>query len=129
MATLTYYCWHCYGENVRADGACVRCGRQIEPPSETTYDDRLLWALHHPIAENRMTAIQLLGSRRERRARAALRALALDTTEPYVAAEALKSLIAIDGAAAMRGLLETLASSSPPLVRRVARQALEEIEP
>lgn len=122
---LTYYCWHCYGENGGPEGACARCGKPISAPAEADYTARLLWALGHPVRERRMVAARVLGDRREPRARGALRALALDSGEPYLAAQALESLIAIDGSRRLRHLLERLADEGKGApVRRVARQAL-----
>jgi HEAT repeat protein len=124
LEPVVYFCWHCYGRNAQRSGPCSRCGRPIEAPPETSYVDRLLWALGHPTAERRMTAIHVLGARKERRAVASLRALATDNQAPYQAAAALDSLVAIEGADALRGLLERLAQSSPVQVRDVARRAL-----
>jgi hypothetical protein len=124
--SVTSYCWHCYGENKRDEGPCVHCGRSIEPPPDVTYDDRLIWALRHPLRENRMIAAQLLGVRRVAAARQPLRALALDWEDPYLSVEALRSLIAIEGAAAT-DLLKRLASSGPAIVKREAQRALAEL--
>lgn len=71
-----------------------------------------------------MTAIRVLGRRRERRASAALRALATTSGDPYQAAAALESLIAIEGVDGVRGLLERLIESGPVQVQDVARRAL-----
>jgi HEAT repeat protein len=127
LEPVVYFCWHCYGRNSQRSGPCSRCGRSIEAPPETSYVDRLLWALGHPTTERRMTAIHVLGARKERRAAPALRALATDSEDPYQAAAALDSLVAIEGADAVRGLLEHLVGSSPVQVRDVARRALKDV--
>ena len=123
-STATYYCWHCYCPNSSPAGSCVECGRDIEQPPGTTWTDQLLWALGHPIPENQMMAAQILGERREIAAADPLRAL-VESCDPYLAAQALRSLVSIVGAAAIADdLLQPLADSGAPAVRRVALRAL-----
>jgi HEAT repeats len=118
---LTYYCWHCYGTNREASGACRECGQEIGAPAGTTFDDRLLWALGHPLAERRMAAALALGKRRLARASGPLRDL-VDDPDPYLAAVALEALVEIDGAETHDALLAELRGSAPPAVRAVARR-------
>ncbi len=120
---LTYFCWHCYGQTRRDRGRCEHCGQEIAPPAEATFDDRLLWALDHPLADRRMLAVHALAERQPRRARERLRAL-LDDQDSYVAAAAVDALVAIDGAEAQHALLEELSRSGPATVRAAARQHL-----
>ena len=110
MSGLTYYCWACYGRNAAAAGSCVHCGGEIEAPPSTSYVDRLLWALEHPVSEIRVDAAFILGSRRESRAAERLRTLALESPDSFLAAAALESLVAISGLELTRGLLESLAN-------------------
>lgn len=117
---LTYYCWHCYGKNRRASGRCELCGEEIAAPAGTSFDDRLLWALGHPLAERRMGAVQALGKRRIVAASGRLQELVSDP-DPYLAASALEALVRIDGAERHRALLEELRVTAPPAVRAVAR--------
>ena len=70
-----------------------------------------------------MIAAQVLGQRRERAAEHPLRRL-VDEADPFLAAQALDSLVLIVGAAEVRDLLEPLAVSGAPAVRRVAARAL-----
>lgn len=121
---MTHYCWRCYAANERPRGRCVQCGEEIAAPSKADYVDLLIWALQHPLPDRRMLAAQVLGRRREPRAREPLRKLALTTTDPYLAAQALDALVAIDGAEAHRKLLERLLVTGPAVVRRVAEGAL-----
>jgi len=123
---MTYYCWHCYAANRRSRGACVGCGEEIAAPAGTDYVALLIWSLGHPLPDRRMIAARVLGQRRESRAREPLRELALDAADPYLAAQALSALIAIDGSAAHQELLEGLAESGPTLVKRVASALLAE---
>ncbi len=120
---MTFYCWWCYAPNTAPRGSCAACGQDIAAPVETTYVDALLWALRHPVVERRMIAARVLGERREPRAREALRELATQEEDPYLAAEALHALFTIDGVDVHRNLAERLARHGPPAVRAVAKRA------
>jgi hypothetical protein len=126
MSELTYYCWACYGRNAVPAGICLRCGGEIEAPPSTSYAERLLWALEHPVSERRVEAALILGQRRERSAARRLRALALESPDSFLAAAALESLVAICGVEPTRELLEPLANSRRAHLRAVARRLLEE---
>jgi HEAT repeat protein len=124
LSGLTYYCFHCYGENAEPRGTCRHCGRRIEAPEGTSYTELLVWALDHPIGDVALRAAETLGLRRERRARDRLRELAVSRRDPYLAAEALRSLIRIEGEEELRPLLERLARSGSAPVRKVASEAI-----
>jgi HEAT repeats len=121
---VTYYCWHCYAANRWSRRACVGCGEEVAAPAGTDYVALLIWSLGHPLPERRMIAAQVLGQRREPRARERLLELALEAADPYLAAQALSALIAIDGSPPHRALLQRLAKTGPTLVKHVARAAL-----
>jgi hypothetical protein len=122
----TYYCWRCYATNKRSSGPCVSCGESIEAPEEASYEDRLIWALRHPLPGRQMMAAQILGELREQSAARPLRELVGEAKDPFLAAQALKSLVAITGADTLRDLLEPLAATGAPAVSRVALQALRD---
>ena len=124
MSRLTCYCWHCYGENVAARGACRHCGRRIEAPEGTSYLDQLLWALDHPLGEIKLFAVQALGARRDLAAADRLRQVALEAGDPYVAAEAVRSLVSIEGVEKARDVLERVAETGAAPARRAAKDAL-----
>lgn len=103
---------------------CAECGAEVQRPAEATYVDQLIWALGHPLPGRQMIAAQILGQRRERAAERPLRALVADA-DPFLAAQALDSLVLIVGAPALTDLLEPLAVSGAPAVSLVARRALQ----
>jgi hypothetical protein len=105
---VNYYCWCCYGVNERSAGACVACGAQIAAPTGASYVELLLWELGHPLPDRQMIAAEVLGRLGDRRACAPLSRLVSEAADPYLAAQALRSLIAIDGVARHRSLLERL---------------------
>jgi hypothetical protein len=124
-----FFCWHCYGDNPSAVGICRHCGRPIAPPEHTSYTAKLLWALDHPLTERRMVAARVLGARGEHRAVPALQRLVAQKEDPFLAAEALQSLVRIVGARALEGELRRLAESGDAPLRRVARRVLAHLIP
>ena len=122
--TDAWFCFPCYARNPHAIGPCERCGESIEPPHPLSYDERLIWALDHPLPGTAITAAQVLGVRRPAAAAGPLRSAVERQRDPYLAAEALRSLVAIEGVDATRPLLRRLAADGPLLLRRVARSQL-----
>jgi hypothetical protein len=120
----TFYCWYCYSETSRPNGACAACGEEIEGPGDADYGDRLLWALRHPLLDRRLLSATMLGVRRETRAVEPLRALLSTENDPYLAAAALKSLVQIDGVDQCRDVLDHAIEAGPAPARRAARQLL-----
>ncbi len=119
-----YWCFHCYGINPLPTGPCERCGRSVEAPAGLSYDDRLAWVLRHPDGDRAIVAARVLGQRHARGAVPALRAVISDGRDPYLAAEALRSLIAIEGSDRIHELLEGLAACDSFMVAAVAQRAL-----
>lgn len=66
----------------------------------------------------------MLGERRQKDAADPLRALALESPHPLLAAQALRSLVAIEGSDPRPDTLERLAQDGPMPVRHVAHPAL-----
>lgn len=124
---MNYYCWACYAVNDRPNGVCVDCGGQIAAPAGTSYVELLLWELGHPLPDPQLIAAEILGKLRDPQAREPLRRLASASADPYLAAQALGSLLAIDGATVLRPLLEELADAGAAPVRAVATAALEQL--
>lgn len=121
---MRHYCWQCYAPNEHATGVCAGCGGRIEAPEETAYAELLLWELGHPLPDRQMLAAELLGKLREPRAREPLQVLAMESPDPYLAAQALHSLLTIDGPDRHRELLERLVRDGGVPVRALARAAL-----
>jgi len=122
--SLRFYCYACYGLVPEAEGRCPHCGGPVEAPPGTEYADLLLWALRHPVVDVVMTAVRILGARRESRAVAPLRALARDSDDPYLAAEAVRSLVAIEGLETAREFLLEIAESERIVPAAAAAHAL-----
>lgn len=119
-----YWCFHCYGVNPQPTGACEHCGLPIEGPDGLAETDLLVWALRHPDGDRAVLAARRLGQMHAHAAIPALSQAIDDGTDPYVAAVALEALIEIEGVAALRERLMSIASTGPLLLQRVARSAL-----
>jgi hypothetical protein len=83
-----------------------------------------MWTLGHPDGGRAMTAARILGSLGCREASPALRDAVIADRDPFLAAEALRSLLAIDGVTRWRAWLQELATHAPFMVRDVAQRAL-----
>jgi hypothetical protein len=125
---IAYHCFQCYGANPVASGRCVHCGGEIAAPPGASYDERLAWTLHHPDPDRAITAARILGERRAGSAAGALRDVVREPPDPFLAAEALRSLVAIEGPSEIRPLLEQVAAAESFLPAQVAREALQSLE-
>lgn len=83
-----------------------------------------MWTLGHPDGGRALIAARVLGSLGCREAAPALRDAVIAARDPFLAAEALRSLVAIDGAGRWQAWLQELAADAPFMVRDVARRAL-----
>lgn len=115
-----FWCFHCYGLNAQPCGPCRHCGDEIAEPDGLTHQQRLIWTLGHPDADRAVLAARALGHEQASAAAPVLRRLVSDAQDPYLAAEALRALVAIEGRDRLDGWLSDLARSGPVLVRRAA---------
>jgi hypothetical protein len=120
-----FWCFHCYAINAHPSGPCDKCGEPVEAPSGLSRADSLIWALHHPDGDRAVLAARTLGRLRARESARALRETAQAGRDIYLRAEALQSLIVIEGAQALRPWLDELSRVGPFNVRAIARQALD----
>lgn len=119
-----FWCFHCYAVNDHPRGPCVVCGEPVEPPEGLSWTDSLIWALRHPDGDRALLAARTLGRLKARESVTALRAAAEAGADIYLRAEALRSLIVIEGAGPLRPWLERLGRDAPVILRDIARQAL-----
>ena len=61
LQMVTYYCPHCWTILDEKDQVCPKCGYVIKDYQDSSYEDKLLNALHHPVPERRIMAAQVLG--------------------------------------------------------------------
>src|SRR5512135_1720063 len=81
---LNYYCPHCWKEIEAGAIQCPHCLYALADHERLSYEEKLLRALGHPIRENRMLAIQLLGELRSTAALPAFEAILRAEEDPYV---------------------------------------------
>lgn len=122
-----YFCWSCYGRNDHSSGPCAHCGLEISPPSDAGLTARLVWAMGHPDPDVAIMSTRRLAQLGDRSVVPTLREWVVQSSDPYLAAEALRSLLVLSTPAAEKELLDRLAADGPVLVRDQARQALAEV--
>jgi PII-like signaling protein len=97
----------------------------VEAPPGSDQVDNLVWALRHPDGDRAVMAAVALGRRDDARAVRALRGVVEDPPDPYVASEALRSLVKIEGVEPLRAWLEELVQGRSIFLASVATEALE----
>lgn len=119
-----FWCFHCYRLNDHPSGPCGVCGKPVEAPAGLSRVQSLIWALRHPDGDRALVAAGILGRLQARESVPALRAAVEAGNDVYVRAEALRSLVAIEGVGPLRPWLEELSRVPPVNVRDIARRAL-----
>lgn len=122
-----FWCFHCYAVNDHQTGPCSACGEPVEGPAGLSRAEALTWTLRHPDGDRAVLAARALGWLGARESIPALRAAVAEGKDIYLRAEALRSLIAIEGAEALRPWLDELSQTGPVNMREIARQALAEL--
>jgi broad specificity phosphatase PhoE len=95
-------------------------------PAGLSKADRLVWTLGHPDGDRAILAARALGRLGAHRAVPALRLVVETSADPYLAREALRSVLAIEGADTMHAWLVDLAGHAGFMVRQIAEEALSD---
>jgi hypothetical protein len=118
---ITWFCPDCFAEVDPDVDLCPACGASTHVDGRT-YEQKLIRALDHRLPDRRRLAARVLGMIRSRAAVSKLVHAATDPSDPYVAAEAARSL--------------ALIQPDHPLVRQLRedgsvlmRAALREVSP
>jgi len=119
-----FWCFHCYAVNDHPSGPCRACGQPVEAPAGLPYADRLIWTLRHPDGDRAVVAAKTLGRLQARESVPALREAVEAGPDIFLRAEALRSLIAIEGVEPLRPWLDALSRDAPFNVRAIAQEAL-----
>jgi hypothetical protein len=96
---------------------CAYCRYDLTGYGRLPYEEKLILALKHPIRENRMLAIQLLGDLRSKKAISVFEAMLHDETDFYVIREVVRSRKI--GGKDSEQLLSSLSEHSSSLVRKL----------
>jgi len=121
---LTFYCPSCW-KKIRSDDAiCPNCGHDLSDFSSRPYEEKLLLALHHPVPDSRMVAIQTLGDLHSQRALPEFEKILENLEEDvYTLRETLIAISKIPGEGS-RALLHEASRHPYNVVRYKARELL-----
>jgi HEAT repeat protein len=74
---------------------CLRCGYDLSTYEKLSYEEKLILALKHPIRENRMMAVQVLGKLHSRTAIPLFTSLLQTEEDFYMIREIVHALVRI----------------------------------
>lgn len=115
---ITWFCPECFAEVDPSVERCPACGAST-PVDERTYEQKLIRALDHRLPDRRRLAARILGMVGSRAALPKLVDAATDPSDPYVAAEAARSLALIEP---HHPLVRRLREHGPVLTRAAVRE-------
>ena len=118
-----FFCPGCWMEIGEKTNRCPHCGYALKDFQELSYEQKLLMALHHPIRENRMMAIRILGDLASQAAVPALGDLLECEKDFYVIREIIRSLLKIGGTESIQRI-EWLQGHPSEMVRKLVNMAL-----
>jgi hypothetical protein len=120
VSVLTCFCPECWKKIGPQNADCPHCGCDLSQHDPLSYEEKLRAALRHPIRENRMLAIQLLGDLRSKPALPVFRSM-LETEQDFYAVREIARSLAKIGSAESEDIIRTLEYHSSRLVRRIAK--------
>jgi len=119
----TFWCPFCWHAMASPTEQCPVCCADLARYTRLPYEEKLLLALRHPIAENRMIAIEILGRIGYAPAVPLLARVLREDGDPYLLRAAVVALARIGNHEA-RALLEQATSHVSVIVRQAAAEAL-----
>lgn len=117
----TFYCPNCWRWSPTVQERCPACGYALAEYQALSYDERLVRAVRHPVRENRMIAIEILGKRRYAPAVAVFADLLATERDYYTIREVARALRRIDSPES-RMVLDRLRCHSSALVRALLEE-------
>jgi len=124
-AVLPITCPRCWKEIDSSASSCPSCHFNVTDYQSLHVEEKVLFSLKHPIRENRVLAIKLLGEMKSRRAVCAFRELLVEEREPDVVIQVALAAARIGGREA-RELISGLKSHDSALVEEVAERLWRE---
>jgi HEAT repeat protein len=121
---LVQFCSKCWAENLLDATFCERCGAFLDETRPGRYDQKLIWALQHPVPETREMAARLLGLRRDQQALPVLLSRLFEETDIGVLCAISKALGQLGDSQAATALAKRLAQSNALVVALTIVDAL-----
>jgi hypothetical protein len=119
----TFFCPECWKELPESVLECPHCRYDLSSYERLAYEEKLVLALRHPLRENRMMAIQLLGELKSQAALALFESMLKTEEDFYVVREVIYSLTKI-GTERSKQIVQALLGHPSRLVRIVAEEVL-----
>jgi len=104
---------------------CPQCGYDLSTYEKLSYEEKLILALKHPIRENRMIAVQVLGKLHSRAAIPIFATLLQTEEDFYIIREIVHALARI-GNVQSRKMIQKLKDHPSGLVRRFVKEMNDE---
>ncbi|OPX64865.1 MULTISPECIES: HEAT repeat domain-containing protein [unclassified Methanoregula] len=120
--STTFFCPFCGISGQEAGEVCTRCGKSLDSWKEHPFEERLLLTLRHPITEQRMLAIRILGQRRYERAVPFFAEMIAAGQDVYTLREIVSALARINSPES-RALADRLGKHPSPVVREACDRA------
>ena len=105
---ITYFCPSCWSVVPEKAAACPQCGADLNEFDRLTIEQKYLLALHHPVSENRIIAVQFLGELGSRAALPEFKRMLQEEKEYYVLREVVFALTRIRDPQARKLLMVAL---------------------
>lgn len=116
-----FFCPQCWKEIPESALHCPHCRYDLSSYERLSYEEKLILALRHPLRENRMMAIRLLGELRSHTALALFESILKTEEDFYVVREVIYSLTKIGNESSKR-IIQALRGHPSSLVRIVAEE-------
>lgn len=124
----THFCPRCWFSDTRPFEHCPCCGHDLLSEKDETYEERLISALSHPIREQQMIAIEILGRLRYHKAVPRIAKLLETERDYYLIRECILALRAMGGVESER-ILVSLAMHPSPMVRELVSEYRDSCSP
>jgi HEAT repeat protein len=116
-----FFCPDCWIEIAVGTKTCPHCGYVIAEYESLSYEKKLIRALRHPVRENRMMAIQVLGELRSRAALPMFASVLKIEEDFYVTREIILALEKIGGTESKK-IIRRLKTHKSKLIRSAAKR-------
>lgn len=124
IAVHQSFCMNCFAMMPSSAAVCPACGQEAAVLSSRDYREKLIHALHHPLADVRMRAVTALGLRRDAGAADDLVQCALrHPIDILEGLEVVKSLRMLPRGTSRSNALHKLCEQHPAPVVRIAAMA------